>query len=36
MRVVIEQQVLVGLQSWLLIRSVTGSGWVKGGAILLH
>jgi hypothetical protein len=36
MRVVIEQQVLVGLQSWLLIRSVTGSGWVRGGGILLH
>jgi hypothetical protein len=34
MRVVIEQQVLIGLQSWLLIRSVTGSGWVRGGDIL--
>jgi hypothetical protein len=34
MRVVIEQQVFVGTQGWLLIRSVTGSGWVKGGDIL--
>jgi hypothetical protein len=34
MRVVIEQQVRVGLQSWLLIRSVTGSGWVRGGDVL--
>jgi hypothetical protein len=33
MRVVIEQQVYVGVQSWLLIRSVTGSGWVRGGDI---
>ncbi len=36
MRVVIEQQVFVGLQSWLLIRSVTGSGWVRGGDIVLR
>lgn len=34
MRVVIEQQVRVGLQTWLLIRSVTGSGWVRSGDIL--
>jgi hypothetical protein len=34
MRVVIEQQVRVGLQTWLLIRSVTGSGWVRGGDVL--
>ena len=34
MRVVIEQQVRVGPQSWLLIRSVTGSGWVRGGDVL--
>jgi hypothetical protein len=34
MRVVIEQQVRVGLQNWLLIRSVTGSGWVRGGDVL--
>jgi len=33
MRVVIEQQVRVGVQSWLLIRSVTGSGWVRGGDV---
>jgi hypothetical protein len=34
MRVVIEQQARVGVQSWLLIRSVTGSGWVRGGDVL--
>ena len=34
MRVVVEQQVRVGAQSWLLIRSVTGSGWVRGGDVL--
>ncbi len=34
MRVVIEQQARVGMQSWLLIRSVTGSGWVRGGDVL--
>ncbi len=33
-RVVVEQQVRVGLQSWLLVRSVTGSGWVRGGDVL--
>lgn len=34
MRVVIEQQARVGMQSWLQIRSVTGSGWVRGGDVL--
>ncbi len=34
MRVVIEQQVRVGVQSWLQVRSVTGSGWVRGGDVL--
>jgi hypothetical protein len=34
MRVVIEQQVRSGVQNWLLIRSVTGSGWVRGGDVL--
>ncbi len=34
MRVVIEQQVRVGPQSWLLVRSVTGTGWVRGGDVL--
>jgi hypothetical protein len=34
MRVVVQQQVRVGLQSWLLIRSVTGSGWVRSSAVL--
>ena len=34
MRVVVEQQIRVGLQNWLLIRSVTGSGWVRGGDVL--
>jgi hypothetical protein len=34
MRVVIEQQMHVGVQSWLMIRSVTGNGWVRGGDIL--
>jgi hypothetical protein len=34
MHVVIEQQVRVGPQIWLLIRSVTGSGWVRGGDVL--
>ncbi len=34
MRVVVEQQLRVGVQSWLLVRSVTGSGWVRGGDVL--
>jgi len=34
MRVVVQQQVRVGLQSWLLIRSVTGDGWVRSAAVL--
>jgi hypothetical protein len=34
MRVVIEEQVREGSQTWLLIRSVTGSGWVRGGDVL--
>jgi hypothetical protein len=34
MRVVVEQQVRVGMQSWLLIRSVTGSGWVPSPDVL--
>jgi hypothetical protein len=34
MRVVIEQQVRVGMQSWLMIRSVTGSGWVRGADVM--
>ena len=34
MRVVVEQQVRLGLQNWLLVRSVTGSGWVRGGDVL--
>ena len=34
MRVVIERQVRAGDQNWLLIRSVTGTGWVRGGDVL--
>ncbi len=34
MRVVVEQQVRMGMQNWLLVRSVTGSGWVRGGDVL--
>jgi hypothetical protein len=34
MRVVIEQQARVGPQTWLQIRSVTGSGWVPSVDIL--
>ena len=34
MRVVVVQQVRVGAQAWLLIRSVTGSGWVRGSDVL--
>jgi hypothetical protein len=34
MRVVIEQQVRVGMQNWLMIRSVTGSGWVRGADVM--
>jgi hypothetical protein len=34
MRVVIEQLVHIGPQSWLQIRSVTGTGWVRGGDVL--
>ena len=34
MRVVVVQQVRVGVQAWLLIRSVTGSGWVRGSDVL--
>ena len=34
MRVVVEQQVRIGMQNWLLVRSVTGSGWVRGGDVL--
>ena len=34
MKVVVEQQVRVGVASWLLVRSVTGSGWVRGGDVL--
>jgi hypothetical protein len=34
MRVVIEQQARVGAQTWLQIRSVTGSGWVPSAGVL--
>ncbi len=34
MRVVVVQQVRVGAQVWLLIRSVTGAGWVRGSDVL--
>lgn len=34
MRVVVERQIRIGVQNWLLIRSVTGSGWVRGGDVL--
>ncbi len=34
MRVVVEEQVRVGVQSWLRIRSVSGSGWVRASDIL--
>jgi hypothetical protein len=34
MPVVVEQQVRSGAQTWLLIRSVTGTGWVRSGDIL--
>ncbi len=32
--VVIQSQVRVGQQTWLLIRSITGSGWVRSGDVL--
>ena len=34
MRVIIERQVRASDQTWLLIRSVTGTGWVRGGDVL--
>lgn len=34
MRVVVEEEVRVGVQSWLRIRSVSGSGWVRASDIL--
>ena len=34
MRVVVERQVRASDQTWLLIRSVTGTGWVRGGDVL--
>lgn len=34
MRVAVGQQVRVGVESWVLIRSVTGSGWVRGSDVL--
>ena len=33
-RVVLERQLRSGPQTWLLIRSVTGSGWVPSGDVL--
>ncbi len=33
-RVLIGRQVRVGPQTWLLIRTVTGSGWVRSGDVL--
>ncbi len=33
-RVVLERQQRVGVQTWLLIRSISGSGWVRSGDIL--
>ena len=33
-RVVLERQVRLGVQTWLQIRSVTGSGWVRSGDVL--
>ncbi len=33
-RVVIERQVHVGQQTWLLIRSSSGEGWVRSGDVL--
>ncbi len=32
--VVIQSQVRVGQQTWLLIRSITGNGWVRSGDVL--
>ena len=32
--VVIQSQVHVGQQTWLLIRSITGTGWVRSGDVL--
>ena len=34
MRVVIERQSRVGIENWLQIRSVTGSGWVRASDVL--
>jgi hypothetical protein len=33
-RVVVQRQLRLGERSWLLIRSVTGSGWVPSGDVL--
>jgi hypothetical protein len=33
-RVVIERQEHVGQQTWLLVRSATGEGWVRAGDVL--
>ena len=33
-RVVVVEQLRVGGQNWLLVRSVTGTGWVRGGDVL--
>ncbi len=35
-RVVVERQARVGQQTWLLIRSATGVGWVRSGDVLLR
>jgi len=32
--VVIEREARVGAQTWLLVRSMTGSGWVRSGDVL--
>jgi len=34
MRVVIERQSRVGIETWLQIRSVTGNGWVRASDVL--
>ncbi len=34
MRVVVEQQTRAGGRNWLLVRSVTGTGWVPDGDVL--
>jgi hypothetical protein len=32
--VAVEQQVRIGMQNWLLVRTATGTGWARAGDVV--